>query len=331
VTVFYRTPAIAITGTMKKISSTVSFNLMMLVCIVVWAFAFPFIKFSLNNGLSYTSLTILRFSIVSLVSLFLIAVQPKRFTPIQKKDIFPIFLIGFFGVMMYHFGLNYGEQLVSPGVASLIVATSPVFSILLAVLFLKETFGRIKIIGVAIAFGGVILISLWGTSTASIEIKYLTAALAVLMAACMGSIYTVAGKKFLTRYTPLSLTLYAMLLGSLALIPISFVTPVFFTEITRLPLLTWFAVLFLGVFSTVIGYGLWYVGLEKKTASGISVYLYGIPVLSTLISYVMFRDNITIMYILGGVLVIGGLVLVNKKSKIGDAAMFFLRGKRRFL
>jgi len=298
---------------MIKIQSKTMFNLMMLLCIIVWALAFPFIKLSLQD-LSYTSLTILRFTIVSIVSLIIIALQPKRFSPLQKKDIIPIFLIGFLGVMMYHFGLNYGEQYVTAGVASLLIATIPVFTIILSIIFLKEKLTRNILIGVLIALVGVIIISLWGTQNTSFEITHLAGALAILMAAFMGSFYTIAGKKLLTRYSALSLTLYAMLLGSLVLLPTLLFTPTFIEEITHLPLTTWYAVLFLGLCSTVIGYILWYIALEKKTVSEVSVYLYGIPVLSTIISYLLFNDQITIYFLLGGALVIIGLLFVERKN-----------------
>ena len=104
-----------------------------------------------------------------------------------------------------------------------------------------------------------------------------------------------------------------MLLGSLGLIPLINISTI--NEAINLSLEGWFAVIFLGVFSTVIGYFLWYWALEKKTASEISIYLYAIPILSTIISYFMFNDKITIYFIIGGILVIIGLFIVNKKHK----------------
>jgi drug/metabolite transporter (DMT)-like permease len=79
--------------------------------------------------------------------------------------------------------------------------------------------------------------------------------------------------------------------------------------------ITLFAVIFLGVFSTVIGYAIWYIALEIKTASEISIYLYVIPVISTIASYFLFKDEITIFFILGGMFVIIGLIFVNMKQK----------------
>ena len=113
-----------------------------------------------------------------------------------------------------------------------------------------------------------------------------------------------------------------MLFGSLVLIPSAALTPSLFSEIAEMSLTSWFAVLFLGLGSTIIGYVLWYMALEKKNASEISAYLYGIPVLSTIISYILFGDRITLFFILGGVFVIIGLVIVNQNKKRWGARRF---------
>ena len=284
---------------------------MMLVMVTVWALAFPFIKIGLEK-LSFINLTIMRFLIVCITLSIVLLLQSKRFSKLHKKDIIPIFLLGFFGVMVYHFGLNYGEQLVSPSAASLIIATIPVFIIIMATIFLKEKIGLKKLSGIILALFGVLIISAWGTKEAAIEIKYIYAALAVLVAAIMGAIYTTAGKKLLERYNGLSLTTYAILLGSIGLIP--FVSKSLFDEVATMSIDTWIAIIFLGLFSTVIGYIIWYVALEMKTASEISVYLYAIPIVSTIASYFWLGYQITEFFIFGGILVILGLIIVNTKK-----------------
>ncbi len=286
---------------------------MMIITVVVWAFAFPFIKIVLDNGLSPVNLTIMRFFIVCIVLVMILLFETKRFSKLYKKDIIPIFILGFFGVIVYHLGLNYGEQDISPGAASLIIATIPVFIIVLAAVFLKEKFTMKKMLGFILSLCGVLIISLWGKQDTAIEIKYILGALAVLIAAIMGALYTIAGKKLLDRYTPLSLTVYAILLGSLGLIP--FLNYSLFDEVAMMPAISWIAIIFLGVCSTVIGYVLWYVALEIKNASEVSVYLYAIPAVSTVISFFMFpKDKITLFFIIGGALVILGLIIVNKKK-----------------
>jgi len=207
--------------------------------------------------------------------------------------------------------LNYG-QYISAGAASLIIATIPVFVLILAMVFLREKITLTQFFGVLLALSGVVVISIWGQENTVIDIKYIFAAFAVLVAAVMGAVYTVAGKKLLTRYNALSLTVYAMLLGSIGLLPV--VNFSFIDEVSRISLNVWGAVIFLGVFSTVVGYVLWYKALEIRNASEISVYLYAIPVLSTIISYFMFDDKLTYMFVFGGALGILGLFLVNRKT-----------------
>ena len=198
--------------------SSIKSMIMMLVMVVVWAFAFPLIKIGLEE-LSFINLTIMRFFVVCCVLILILLFQKKRFSKINKKDVVPIFLLGFFGVMVYHLGLNYGEQFISPAAASLIIATIPIQIVILALIFLKEKITKLKALGVIIAMCGVVVISIWGKVGSSLRVEYFFGAISVLIAALMGALYTIAGKKLLERYTGLSLTVYAMLFGSIGLIP----------------------------------------------------------------------------------------------------------------
>jgi drug/metabolite transporter (DMT)-like permease len=290
------------------------FYVIILLPIVFWAFAFPFIKIGLEE-LSPINLTIMRLFTVCIIFLLLIVIIPRKFSPLQKKDIIPLFLLGFLGLVIYHLGLNYGEIYISASAASLIIATIPIFTVIFAVVFLKEKITKKIAIGIPLSLTGVVIISLTGTSTSPFEITYISAAAAVLISALMGAGYTIMGKKLLQRYSALSLTVYAFLFGSLGLLPL--LSPSLIVEATSLTLRGWGAVLFLAILPTVVGYVLWYVALEIKSASEISVFLYFIPVLSTIISYFLFQESITWLFVLGGSLVIGGLIIVNiQKSKV---------------
>ena len=85
-----------------------------------------------------------------------------------------------------------------------------------------------------------------------------------------------------------------------------------FEQVGSLSLPGWGIILFLGLCPTVIAYLLWYVALEIKTASELGVYLYFIPVLATIFSFILLQEEITWLFILGGALVIIGLYVVNK-------------------
>ncbi|UCF12574.1 MAG: DMT family transporter [Thermoplasmatales archaeon] len=294
----------------KEVFTKKYFFLIIGMPIVFWAFAFPLIKIGLEE-LSPVNLTIMRLLIACIIFLILLPTIPNNFSKLHKKDILPIFLLGFTGIVIYHLGLNYGEQYISPSVASLIIATIPIFVVVLAVMFLKEKITLKVILGVILSLVGVVIISIIGKPDILIEINYMSGVIAVLIGAIVGAGYTVVGKKMLYRYSALSLTVYAFLFGSLGLIP--FISISLFEEVVAMSITGWSIVIFLGIFSTVISYVLWYVALEIKSASKISVYLYFIPLLSTIISFILFQDKITWFFIFGGTLVILGLYIVNKQ------------------
>jgi drug/metabolite transporter (DMT)-like permease len=278
--------------------------------VLFWAFAFPLIKIGLLE-LTPENLAILRLFIASLIFFCILLIKPKRFSKLQKKDVPTLFILGFIGVSIYHLSINYGEQYVSAGTASLIIATIPIFVVIFAALFLSEKISLPTFLGVLISLIGVIIISLWGTPNATIEIFYISGAAAVLLASIVGAMYTILGKRLIKRYNPLSLTAYAFLIGNTGLV--FFLRPYFFTQVLSLSLQGWIAVLFLACFPTVLAYTFWYAALEVRQASEVTVYLYFTPVISTFASYLILSEGITIWYIFGGFLVIIGLYVVNRK------------------
>ena len=298
---------------LSNVSTKKYFPFLILFPIIFWAFAFPFIKIGLEE-LNPINLTIMRLFTTCAIFLLIILITPKKFSPLHKKDIIPLFLLGFLGLVVYHLGLNYGEIYISASAASLIIATIPIFTVIFATIFLKEKITKKIAVGIPLSLSGVIIITLTSTSANPFKITYISAAVAVLISALVGAGYTIAGKKLLERYSALSLTIYAFLFGCLGLLP--FLSPSLVTEVASLTLRGWGAVLFLAVFPTVIGYILWYVILEVKTASEISVSLYFIPVLSTIISYFLFHEKITWLFLIGGTLVILGLIIVNKQHSM---------------
>ena len=281
--------------------------------IVFWAFAFPVIKIGLTE-LSPVNLTIMRLFITCIVFSLVFILFKKKFTSLRKKDILPIFLLGFLGIIIYHLGLNYGEQHISASVSSLIIATIPIFTAVFATIFLREKITLKIFFGIILSLIGVIVISTLGSNETSIEIQYIFGALGVVVASLVAAGYTIAGKKLLKRYSPLSLTFYAFIFGSIGLLP--FIGSSLFIEVANMSYVGWASVIFLSIFPTIIGYVFWYVAPEVKDASKLGVYLYFIPVLSTIISYFILDEKITLFFVLGGALVLIGLIIVNKQNKI---------------
>ena len=164
------------------------------ISVVLWASAFAGIRVGLR-GFGPGQLALLRFSIASL-SMLIYALVTRLPMP-SARDLPMLFLMGFLGFTVYHVGLNAGEVAVPAGAASCIIASVPVFSTLLAVLFLRERLTGLGWTGVAVSFVGVAVISV-GTGTG---LRFEPAALFIVLAAVGECMYFVIQKPFLSRYT----------------------------------------------------------------------------------------------------------------------------------
>jgi drug/metabolite transporter (DMT)-like permease len=78
----------------------------------------------------------------------------------ETRDLPAVAAAGFFAFALYNVALNHGQLTVSAGAASLIVASIPLFTSLLAVVFLGEHLGLRGWSGLAVGFCGVALITL---------------------------------------------------------------------------------------------------------------------------------------------------------------------------
>src|SRR5579862_9656556 len=160
--------------------------------LVVWASAFAGIRAGLR-GYSPADLAILRFMVASAV----LAVYAgfAHFRRLELRDIPGLVLTGAVGITFYNLALNYGETRVTAGAASLLIASTPIWTALLAMIILRERLSRLGWYGVFLSFAGVALIA----SGESQGIHLSAQALIILAAALASGIYIVLQKHFLGR------------------------------------------------------------------------------------------------------------------------------------
>lgn len=265
--------------------------------VTFWGLAFTAIKYSVRF-LSPIAIASLRFAIAN--TLFaVIIILGKR---IKWKDLPKVFALGIFGVSVYHVFLNLGEVYISSGVASVVISLAPIFVLILSAIFLRERITYSKVVGIIIAFLGVVVIS--EPSYANIYGIAL-----VMVSTVAAAIYTTFGKSLLSKYNPITLTSNAMVLGSIPLYP-------FLPDSIRslggdLNLIG--SIVFLGIFSTFFGYLGWYYFLEKEEASRVSVFLLAIPVVSLLAGNILLAEPLTLRTVAGSGLVLLGIYIVVRK------------------
>ena len=287
---------------MDSIGRFTGLILLMVLCLS-WGLAFVAIKMSLTY-LSPVALTLLRFSIAS--TLFASYLLYKR-ASIPIRLIPRVALLGLTGFTVYHLSLNLGETETAAGIASLVIASSPIFISLLSKAILGERLTKFKASGVASAFLGLAVMVAPGIQASRDPLRVL----AILPAPLASAIYTVLGKLYLRDEEPIALTGYSQLFGLLFLIPLASKSTIL--EVTSLPFTGWIPVLFLGVCSSTLGYTIWFKLLDTGEASMVGSYIYLTTLVAVLGSRIILGEPLTSNLIAGGILVILGVYLTHRR------------------
>ena len=273
--------------------------------LVFWASSFPALRLAVRSY-SAGHLALGRFAVASLI--FVILHFALRRPLPQRRDWPQILLLGFFGFTVYHLALNVGQRNVSAGAGSFLISTAPLWTILLAAIFLGERISPRGWAGVAVSLCGVGLIALGESDGRGLNLS----ALLIGGAAMAGSVYFVLQKHLLQKYQALDLVAWAMWAGTATFLVF---TPGMASAVRAAPLSATISVIYLGIFPAALAYLLWTYASTRMDVSRLVPFMYLIPPMSLLMSFVWLKEVPHSLSMIGGVVALCGVVLTNARGQ----------------
>ena len=225
--------------------------------VILWALGYVMTRVAVRH-FTPEAMAFLRYAIAAVTLSTYAAIRKMRLP--KLKDVPLFFVGGAVGFAVYVYAINVGSQTLAASVVSFLVSASPIFTALLARVFLKEKIGLLGWISVVCAFSGVGVITFFNGG-----LTFSSGAIWICLAMVLISVYNVYQRKLLLRYSPLEITAYCVVAGALLL---SVFAPQSFPQLIRAEPEGVAAVVILGVFSAGAAYLCWAYALSKAEKTG---------------------------------------------------------------
>jgi len=122
-----------------------------------------------------------------------------------------------------------------------------------------------------------------------------------------------SARAYLRRYPPFTFVAWTLLIGTFLLVPLLIVTGrSVLADLQTMGLAGWIPVLYLGIFPTFVGYGIWFRALERIPAASAGAYIYASTLVAVIGGIVILGESLTVGAIAGGAMVIAGVVLAQQ-------------------
>ncbi len=237
----------------------------------------------------------------------------KSLFRIDKKDILLSAGIGVFGFFFFQILTFSALSRIPASVNAFLINTSVVYISLLAAVFLRERIPLIRILAIALALMGVVLV-VFNRGFRLERAAPLLGCLFSILGAIAFAIYSVFGKKLLQRNDPINVVAIAVFSGAV-LLSIFTRFSIGYSSLVNIGGKTWLLTILLGATMIGLAYPMWFLSLRRLPASHVSVYLYMTPLFAVLLSFLILHETFGWLFWIGGLLILGGIVLSGLPGK----------------
>lgn len=276
----------------------------LLACNLMWALQFTCIKLTQDQIGPFSTV----FIPMLLATLFMIpfAYKDAKASKGRKLSDLKMFaMLALFGQFPAQVLMTLGTQRSTASNAAIINLTLPVFSALLAVIYLKEKMTPGRWISFVIAIVGVTLCSLNDIFSANFSIQYLIGNALILSGVLGSGLYNTYCKKIADKYTEIEMLFYSYIFMVVLLLPfVLYGETTTFKNIPFFTTNTWIGLILLTVFHNFLSMILFFIALKKLDAIQVALSNFLITFFGLPIAAIWLHEKLSTLSIIGGALIL---------------------------
>lgn len=229
--------------------------------------------------------------------------------PWTRRELWTLAALGVCGITLNQVFFILGMNITSVAHAALIIATGPVFVLLLAALRGQERVTARKAAGMALAISGVASLQIMpGRAEGATGLGDFL----VFLASFTFALFTVFGKETTMRHDALTVNTVGYASGALAGLPLLLWQGWSF-DFSAVGAAGWTMMIYMALFPSVLCYMIFYHALTRIDASRVAAFSYAQPVIASLTGLAVLSEPLTLPIALGGMLVLSGVWLTGRK------------------
>lgn len=231
---------------------------------------------------------------------------------VEKQDYLKILAAAFLGYFVTQLTFLMAIPDVTPMHCSIISSMSPIYTMFIAAIVLKEPLSWQKAGGVALSLCGILFLILNNaTGSSGITESTLSGIFLMFLNSLSFSLYLGIFKPVIAKYSVVTFMKWIFLFSALMSLPLSF-REVFSFGWTQIPTEHMWELGYLIVFATFMSYFLIPFGQKRIRPTLVSMYSYIQPIIATVISVIIGMDMLTWQKVLAAALVFGGVIVVSR-------------------
>lgn len=238
----------------------------------------------------------------------------KRFWLINRSDYWRFAILSFFGVVFNQLLFITGLSLTKASNTSLLAVTIPVFALTVGAIIGAERLTFLKIVGIALAAFGVLLII--DPRNASFSSSTTLGDLLIVLNSLSYGIYVAISKPIIMRNGVFRSIMWVFIFASIICVPLG-LWSLSSIEMSTVSDATWLIVIYIAIGATSAPYLLNAFALKYVPASTVAVFVYLQPVIGFLLAVVFLGEQIGTLFIAAAVMIFLGVFLVSKNFARG--------------